>query len=94
MTERQLERIENQNKIFDSDSISSDSEESKGNVQVISAGNSFENSREEVNRSSNSLSNSQRTLGNNTKTNTTAKSAGSSHESSNLKALQESLENF
>lgn len=103
MTERQLERIENQNKIFDSDSLSSNSEESKGNVQVISGGNSFEDSREEANKSTNANNHSRTSIGNptrrtsignNSKTNTTAKSTDSAHESSNLRALQESLENF
>ena len=49
MAERQLERLENQNKISESDSLSEDSsdgEESKNNVKVISGANSFDNSRD------------------------------------------------
>ena len=89
MAQRQLERLENQNKIFESDSLSdesSDGEEKK--VQVISgASNSFDNSRE--------ISNNRSTDNNNTRTSMTAKSQeDSAVESSTMQALRESLESF
>lgn len=99
MAERQLERLENQNKIFESDSLSEDSsdgEESKGTVKVISGGNSFDNSRDQsgTNHSRTSIGGNDTTGNSISKINTTAKSTDITHESSNMRALQESLENF
>ena len=89
MAERQLERLENQNKIFLSDSDISDdsSEESKtasnNNIML----NSFEDSTDKGNDRS-------RTSDNNTRAtiNTTAKSTDSGLESDNIRNFQENLE--
>lgn len=87
MAERQLERLENQNKIFLSDSDISDdsSEESKtasgSNTLML---NSFEDSTDRSRTSENN--NTRATI------NSTAKSMDSGLESENIKAFQETLE--
>lgn len=92
MTERQLDRIENQNKIFLSDSeISDDSsvEEQKIASNRNSATiNSFEQSPQ------NNLSRTSDNPNNVTRTNTTAKSIDSGLEQENLRAFQETMDSF
>ena len=92
MTERQLDRIENQNKIFLSDSeISDDSsvEEQKIASNRNSATiNSFEQSPQ------NNLSRTSDNPNNVTRINTTAKSIDSGLEQENLRAFQETMDSF
>ena len=101
MAERQLDRIENQNRVFDSESLSDDTseEESKSSSNVRVDSNSFDDSGSgAVNLSGgggaikSSTNNKSRRVstdgGLNMGANTTAKSVDSTgYESSNFKAL-------
>jgi len=85
MSQRQLERLEDQNRVFDSDSMSSESESAEESKKRMS---SFEDSQR---RSADNSTDADNTKSN---TNTTAKSGDSAIESSGVRALQESLERF
>ena len=93
MTERQLERIENQNKIFLSDSDISDdtSEEEQKNASNKNSTNinSFEQSPK-----NNNLSRTSDNPNSVTRTNTTAKSIDSGLEQENFRAFQETMDSF
>ncbi len=90
MTRKQLERLEEQNRVFDSESLSSDSDEE---TKSGKPGNSFDESagrNTPNNRSNNNISRDM----DKTKANTTAKSTDSAIESNEYRALQESLDSF
>lgn len=90
MTRKQLERLEEQNRVFDSESLSSDSDEE---TKSGKPGNSFDDSagrNTPNNRSNNNISRDM----DKTKANTTGKSTDSAIESNEYRALQESLDSF
>ena len=93
ISERQLERIENQNKIFESDSPSDDDdsgEETKSNSKShINDQSANSGTRNSFDRSRGSVADTTTP-----KTNITGKSIDSALESANLRALQESLDNM
>ena len=82
MAQRQLERLEDQNRVFDSESLSSESETEEESKNRMS---SFDDSQ---GRSANISTDDK------TKANTTAKSGDSGIESQNVRALQDSLDRF
>ena len=82
MKERQLERLEDQNKIFCSDTSSEDSEEEAKNAKSRGHMRHASNSFEEVDDNRRSGAN------------TTAKSLDSNVESENMRAFQNSLDSL
>ena len=80
MAQRQLERLEDQNRVFDSESLSSESEDVEESKK-----RSFDDSQGRSNTSGEA---------DKTKANTTAKSGDSAIEVASVKALQESLDRF
>lgn len=105
VAERQIDRIENQNRVFDSESISDDTseEESKSGSNARPGSNSFDdrdttNDNSGVNTSKGKANNNKSRVstdaGNKSRDNTMAKSMDSGYESSNFKALQESLDSI
>ena len=102
IAERQLERLENQNRVFDSESLSddtSDEETKKAEKSGVSHASSLDDSASDANNRGSMTSGNNRSRmseggTNNTRANTTAKSNDSVTDSSNYKALQESLDSF
>ena len=90
MTKKQLERLEEQNRVFDSESISSDSEEESKSARLKSSFEESAGRNTPNNRSKNNISGDM----DKTKANTTAKSMDSGIESNEYRNLQESLDSF